>query len=320
MDSLTPVLSQFGAAIEGVYWTQLGSGGGFSGSTLWRGEDNNTPLYALKAWPESMTEDRLARIHRWMKHIEHLPIVPRVIRAITGASFVINNGRLWDITQWMPGAANFHTSPSSARLQNACAALAEVHRAWRSSARMSPECPALLRRLRVLDEWNSRSAQAARSTGDFLLADRANKSAVRLVAPAQRALRTQLSKPFAVQPCLCDIWHDHVLFTDDRVTGIIDYGAMKEDHIAVDLARMLGDFCGENDAMFETGLDCYRQAGGAIDVSQKFIRLLDRTGVLCGVLVWMMRFSDDSKAFSRSPEAIKRFEMLVARLCSIHDF
>ena len=31
--------------------------------------------------------------------------------------------------------------------------------------------------------------------------------------------------------CLCDIWHDHVLFTVDKLTGLVDYGSVKVDNI-----------------------------------------------------------------------------------------
>lgn len=45
---------------------------------------------------------------------------------------------------------------------------------------------------------------------------------------------------FRLQPCIRDIWHDHVLFDGDRVTGLIDFGAMQIDTPATDIARLVG--------------------------------------------------------------------------------
>ena len=95
-----------------------------------------------------------------------------------------------------------------------------------------------------------------------------------------------------VQPCLCDIWGAHVLFTDNAVTGLIDYGAVKDDHVAVDLARFLGDCVGDDDVMFTVGLDAYREAGGILDVPDELVRVLDRTGTLCGVINWLFRIEE----------------------------
>ena len=61
-----------------------------------------------------------------------------------------------------------------------------------------------------------------------------------------------------MQPCLCDPWHDHVLFTGDQVSGVIDYGSVKEDHIAVDLARLLGSLVEDDENAWSIGLKAYQ--------------------------------------------------------------
>ena len=43
-----------------------------------------------------------------------------------------------------------------------------------------------------------------------------------------------------LQVCHGDLWHDHVLFSGEEVTGLIDFDAMKIDSRALDLARLLG--------------------------------------------------------------------------------
>ena len=53
-------------------------------------------------------------------------------------------------------------------------------------------------------------------------------------------LKSAAEKPVATHPVLRDVWSDHVLFEGARVTGIIDYGALRMDEPAADLARLLG--------------------------------------------------------------------------------
>ena len=43
-----------------------------------------------------------------------------------------------------------------------------------------------------------------------------------------------------LQPAIRDLWHDHLLFTGDQLTGLIDFDAMQMDSIALDLTRCLG--------------------------------------------------------------------------------
>lgn len=286
------VLAAYGQAAVGLRWVPVETGG-FSGAVVWRGEDEiGTPIFALKAWPsEGMTADRLRLIHGWMIEVDGFGFVPRILAALNAATAVEHGGRVWDIERWMPGMADFHAKPSRERLTAACAALARLHRAWSRWSRTMPSCPAVLRRLRLLDEWDAiRSPFRAAGGSPVLDALRRGTEIVdRHANAARRCLEHWLHFPAAVQPCLCDIWHDHVLFMGDAVTGIIDYGAMKEDHVGVDLARLLGDLAGDDDAAFAAGLAAYGAAGGILDRPGEFVRDLDRTGVLCGLISWVRR-------------------------------
>src|SRR5438034_651285 len=139
------VLARYGAAVAGLRWVALGSGGGFSGARLWRGEAHGEPALALKSWPPSMPAERLAGIHRLMMLVAHLPFVPRVIPAADGSTLASAAGRVWDLTAWMPGTADFHADPNPARLANACAALARVHEAWQPTEAHPAPCPGVRR-------------------------------------------------------------------------------------------------------------------------------------------------------------------------------
>src|SRR5262245_3463347 len=90
------IASRYGAETFGLRWVQVA--GGFSGATVWRGEEaNGRPRFALKAWPaDGMTPARLAQIHGWMRLAAHLPFVPAVLAAVDGSTVVFEAGRVWE--------------------------------------------------------------------------------------------------------------------------------------------------------------------------------------------------------------------------------
>ena len=211
-----PVLMRYPAAMAGLVWVPLGSAGGFSGANLWRGDF----AFALKAWPPSYPRERLETVHRWMRQAREcgLAFVPAIVATLDGPTWVEHAGRVWDVTAWASGTANFHAEPSDAKLSAACVALAELHRAWAHHGSIASTCPAVERRLDIL---NTRTRHVPAT----------------VIAAARAELAAWVNRAVPVQPCLCDVWHDHVLFTGNAVTGVIDYGAMKLDHPAVDLRR-----------------------------------------------------------------------------------
>ena len=311
------VLARYALAAEGLHWQALGDEGGFSGSEVWRGDDAaGRPVLALKAWPPTMSAERLAQIHAWMRQAAHLAFVPTVVVARGQQTVVVEAGRAWDLTQWMPGTADFRSHPTEGRLAAACAAVAQLHRAWRHGGSAPVRCPAVDRRLTVLRAWATRPSLAPYADtpiGDLLR--RGCESVDRLVGPAERSLHQWAQWPVAVGPCLCDVWHDHILFTGEAVTGVIDFGAMKVDWVGVDLARLLGDLVGDDEPAFLAGLAAYRAAGGA-DLSATFVRALDRIGALCAVMGWILRLGSEARPGAVPKRVVLRVSQLIARLNS----
>lgn len=58
---------------------------------------------------------------------------------------------------------------------------------------------------------------------------------------------------------LRDIWSEHVLFTGDEVTGVIDFGAARWDEPTTDLVRLLGSLEPHNAERRRSGLAAYNQ-------------------------------------------------------------
>ncbi|MCS6978375.1 MAG: aminoglycoside phosphotransferase family protein [Gemmatales bacterium] len=225
----------------------LGNAGGFSGARLWRVSAEG--LWCLRAWPvEGPTRAELIVIHDLMLQAAAvLPFVPR-LRSVPGGgqTCIFLNGRLWEMTTWQPGQADFHADPTPSKLIAAVEALARLHRVWTPHRPDYGICPAVLRRMGKLEAWQAlprERMESALGQSDADLrpwAEQALDAVRRWFVPAWEALTAWSKIAVPLQPCLCDVWHDHILFQGETVTGIVDYGSVRLDNPATDLARLLG--------------------------------------------------------------------------------
>lgn len=307
--------------------TTLGNHGGFSGAALWC---INHPAGALclRAWPPHETWPRLLFRHYLMSQARRngLSFVPIVHSTLDGASAVEHAGRLWELTEWLPGRSDFHQHPSAARLETACTALAQLHTVWRNDVSKADVCPAVQRRLTFLDEWRQllRSGWhplrvAVASDPLRPVVERAWRVLPRAVEQVPHRLQNWSVVSSHVQPCLCDVWHDHLLFEDDRLTGLIDYGAVKSDHVAVDLARMLGSLVGNDPQGWCTGLAAYRRVAPLTEEEEVLAHVLDETGVVVGVANWLRWLYAEQRSFSDHAAVARRLTELLERLESIES-
>jgi len=118
----------------------------------------------------------------------------------------------------------------------------------------------------------------------------------------------------SLQSCLCDIWHDHVLFEGTTVTGFVDYGGVKIDHVAVDLARLLGSMVEDRADLRTAGLEAYQRIRPLSLQEEELVSVLDETGTLVGLITWLKWLYVDSKQFDVRAAAARRLQMLVKRV------
>lgn len=281
------VVSRYPPLVAECQWREVGSG--FSGATVWRGEFGGESLFALKRWPDWVTANHLRQLHAWMSAARSTSceFVPTVLPTISNDSVLTTPDGCWDVTTWMPGLADFRTNPTSERIAAVCEAVAALHRVWSGLCVGSTPCPAVTRRLMLLGTWNARSRSfdfgghpdLVRSLA--VVTDRFDR--------CRADLQPWRTIPVPIFPCHTDLWHDNILFTGNRVTGVIDYGAMKIDSPAVDLARMLGDLASPHSPRFDEGLKAYHAAGPPVTVSPELVRILAETGSVCALANWHLR-------------------------------
>lgn len=286
-------LDDYPAVVRNCRWVPV-EAAGFSGAGVWCGHDHTGPAFALKAISDSSLADRTRTTHCWMTAARSagLGFVPAVVPTNSGDTVAVSLDGVAEVVAWMPGVADFHTTPTPARLTAACTALADLHRVWHSVERHTAPCPAVRRRLNLLAEWERFRPAFDRFDAESrtLLRSAAAVANARL-SDSRRSLTAWAATPVVVFPCLCDVWCDHVLFSGDRVSGVIDYSAMKVDSPAVDLARLLADLVGPRSERFAEGLVAYRAASPPMPVSDELVRVLSATGVVCGIANWVLRLA-----------------------------
>ena len=319
------VLGEYPAVLARGTRTALGNRGGFSGARLWR-LDGPGGVFCLRAWPEDVGADHVDFVHRLLlaARAAGLDFVPAPLPTATGFRRVDAGGRLWELSDWLPGRADFAEGPSHARLSEVAVALARLHRCWeRAFGTSVGPCPSVGRRLDVWRQWGElvRSGWRPRPAADDPARDAAERAWQLLPLWLPRVpdwLTGVAHSSWTLQPCVRDPWHDHFLFDGDRFTGLVDYGAAAVDHVAVDLARMTGSLTWEDGdhltAVRGTALEAYRRVRPLTREEEQLVAVLDRSGAVLALTTWLRRLDAERRPPEDRRAAAHRLNVLVRRV------
>ena len=324
MEPWRSVLSTYSAPFQPSRCQPLGSAGGFSGAALWRLETPAGTL-CLRRWPaEHPTRQRLAWLHQILLHVcrRNLPQVPAPFPNLHGETFLQHNGRLWELTPWMPGEANYPQAPHPEKLQAAMEILARFHIAaatLHADRGPSPGLQERTRWLRELLQGEGRRIQAAIRPSPWPelveLAHRLLSHFFQRAPACLSRLEAAAHLQAPLSPCLRDVWSDHILFRENQVTGLIDFGAMRMETVAGDLARLLSSL-DDDPAIWEHGLRAYRQTRELSTSERSLIPLFAESGALLSGISWLKwiylegrDFTDSqSRVLARMQEILRRLE------------
>ncbi|MGC8641721.1 MAG: phosphotransferase enzyme family protein [Isosphaeraceae bacterium] len=266
--SISSLLSHYPAWAQPISAVSpLGNAGGLSGSAIWRYSAAVGEL-AIRAWPPGVTSlAHVLTIHGWLREAsdpDRLPI-PVPLPALDGQTACELDGRCWEIAPWMPGAPDLGRPPSEVRVRAAFAALAQLHGRLSHHQRMVTS-PGLRIRVSELEHFagigfDRLQSALAKCPDDERVADaRRWLGLARWALPGiLPAAREAASRVVPVQPCLRDARPDHFLFEANRLTGLIDFGAMGFETVAADLARLLGEWLADFEQLRALGLAAYEQ-------------------------------------------------------------
>jgi homoserine kinase type II len=312
-DVVLAVLVRYPAFLGRGRLEPLDNRGGFSGARLWRLMAGTGPL-CLRATAPGEPARHLAWRHRLMAvaRSSGLSFVPGVLPTADGATWVEMAGRCWELMDWMPGRADYRVAPSRQRLRAAARALGLVHDAWRPGGPQRSVCPAVRRRLDLLGDGAVPEAEGPVALAPLL--ERMRTVLCLWLPRLAGLLGPWQQRPFAVQPCLRDVWHDHLLFEGDRLTGLVDYAAVDMDSVAADLARMLGSLIEDDDDGWQAALSAYREVRACTTEEEALARVLDRAGAVLGLVNWLRWLGPGQKGLDQPGPALARVEDLLRRV------
>jgi Ser/Thr protein kinase RdoA (MazF antagonist) len=334
-DPIRHVLGEYGEPFASAELKRHASTG-LSGAELWRG-DIGGGRYVLRRWPDGqMSAPRLAWIHGVLRRafdagIDFLPVP---LTTPSGSSFIEFDGTHFQLEPWLAGQAHLTDPPRLEMVAAAVEALARFHEGA-SCVAAGPRgggethhgrSPALVARSKLLDEMLAGGIERIRTASGFV-APREPWAGIAMTVrlwlaelPGRAAaLRLELAAPSAVErnlsPVLRDLTRDHVLFTGATVSGLVDFGAMADDLVAVDLARLAGSYGG--DASIKDYIwNAYRvskHARALTDSDRGLIDLLDRSGVLVAAYRWLRWIFVEERRFTDPEAVVRRIGSLIAR-------
>jgi Ser/Thr protein kinase RdoA (MazF antagonist) len=246
----------------------LGGAGGLSGARLWRYRSGQGTL-ALRGWPPGgPTRAHLEQVHHWLLQASDLGFVPTPTVDRSGGTLQEYEGRFWEVGPWMPGAVEVARPPAPARVRAAFAALAAFHQRLVGERRAGTS-PGLAQRhaaVAQLLRGGFDELERALHRPDAGPPDEARSMALRWLGLARTVaprlldpLREAAGRTVPLQPCLRDARPEHFLFEDDRVTGLVDFGAMGIDCVAGDLARLMGEWLDDDRSARADALAAYER-------------------------------------------------------------
>ena len=118
----------------------------------------------------------------------------------------------------------------------------------------------------------------------------------------------------ALQPCIRDVWYDHLLFEGDVVTGLIDFGSMQPDNVACDVARLLGSMAVNDRESWQVGLDAYQSVRPLSDDELKLVGVFDKSTVLMSGLNWIDWIYRQRRGFENHGAIPVRLDEIASRL------
>lgn len=286
--------------------------GGFSGARVWRVTTDEATEWALRASPcgdDGELEQPLA-ICQWMQFARETGdvFVPRPACLLqpetSGNRFLLRQAKeVWQAEEWMPGAAAV-PEPSLPQLLAAARAISRLHQSGRDFALRYGtaaglmlavgKSPGLARREQIvatlLASELPRLLQAAERHVDVEfreLARAAGRVLMLRLKDLQLRLQQLLEHDFVRQPILRDLWRPHVLFTEETVTGIVDWNAAAADHPAFDYARLLTSWYGAR-AVPQAAAAEFLPVGWS-SVEHLLLRLCCDATLLLSPVTWLVR-------------------------------
>ncbi len=305
---------------------------GFSGAKIVRVSADGE-VYALRGWPiPSLPKQRIQELHRYLSFLKShgLPVSVPYTCLQNHESLIQNNGFLWQVEPWLAGTPRDRTSLTANERQSMMHTLAKVHlysaqyiasssgSEW-FETRIST-VPAIGERLALIEKWNISRIHRYRNALAFApseLRDLCNSvlEQYQRNSPDIASELHQISNATCpLFPCWRDLWRDHLLFENDKVTGLIDASATRLDHVGTDISRLLGSFFEDDKEQWQFALDDYSEVRQLSATDLAVINALDRSSVLLSGMTWVHRWKQGNISESQIATVVKRLIVIERRM------
>jgi homoserine kinase type II len=284
---------------------------------------------ALRAWPtDGPAPATLETIHAWLSQAvdSALPIALPIM-TLEKRTLLRQNGQSWQLEPWMPGMPDLAHPPAQEHVITVYATVARFHERLSRQTRFgpSPGFDARIQELRSLQlRGMSRLAMAIADQPSEATHVAAGRRWLAMAEPAVSWLLERfgsLAHPIVpLQPCLRDARPEHFLFEGDRLSGMIDFGAMGIDTVVTDLARLNGEWLADDRPLRALALAAYKKIRplGADEIA--LMEGLEAMGDVLIAMHWLSwhflerRRFDDPQAVGRGiNRGLDRLERLLAR-------
>ena len=299
----------------------LGSAGGFSGAEFWK-ITVGASKYCVRRWPNSKpTRSQADVIYPTLKYVRRHSDLPLAfpIQTVHGESMCRADNAHWELSRWMPGEPIVETEINDDQLRAAARALAEFHNTTSSLSQQQRMSPAVDFRCNMIDRLWATQFEQLQGTQDTsgVVDSGVKKNLLDQFRYQAHALRQQLewvrSVPVLQIPIFGDIWSDHVLFNNDEVSGIVDFGAMKIESPCLDIARLFGSYADYSSEALRRGISYYVEFRELNDLDHSLIELYDRAYVILAGVQWLIWIELEQRFFLDNEAVRQRLHRLVRR-------
>ena len=292
---------------------------GFSGAQLWKINGSQSQPLCLKHYSAgSLTVEQLDGIHRVLIHAFNVgcEFVAKPMRLTDGFTTVVagsensTSAGLWDLSTWVPGSPV--TSFSDAQIEIAFASIARFHKAaaqvnlaFGPSPNLGQRQTQLAKLVRpespVLDQAASqlKTASIHPTLQEPLatLVDLLCRVPQSQIASLQKRLRESSTVDLPLHPVVRDLRAEHLLFTGDELTGLVDFDAMQMDSIAYDLSRLTSSMR-LTETQLHLALSTYHAARPIQAAEAKLVQALTGVSRVLAPLSWINWLVLEQRSFS----------------------
>ncbi|PQO42395.1 aminoglycoside phosphotransferase family protein [Blastopirellula marina] len=306
-DSLGQVLEQFRLPpIPAEKITLLPAG--LSGSQVWKVE-TAWGNFCLKCMPAGFSVQRIQTIHRAVtaRRDAGMTLLPNYCQSASRQTYVEHDKRLWELQTWATGSEALPPY-SFAEQRSMLQTVARFHQVLRNTpqdiSRLAPS-EGVATRLQMLRTWRDHRMQEV-----VPQVERYGNPKVRGILalftmvfqtfhrPLELLLESVADEGFLVEYCIGDPRPENFHFEDGQVSAMFDFGSLRKDNIALDIARLASELSTDGSVDWELAFDNIELIRPLKEAEKHLTQILDAANVLLTGLKWVQWIVIDGYSFS----------------------